>query len=59
MSSISDKVSGKANQAVGKATGNNRVEAKGEVQEAKGKLKDELKNAGDAFSNEIDEAAEK
>jgi uncharacterized protein YjbJ (UPF0337 family) len=57
MSSLSDKVSGKANQTVGKVTGNQKVEAKGKAQESKGKMKDHLKSAGDSISHKIDEAA--
>jgi uncharacterized protein YjbJ (UPF0337 family) len=57
MSSTSDKLSGKANQIVGKATGNDRVQAKGEAQETKGKLKDKIKHAGDVVSEKIDNAA--
>ncbi|MBC7581664.1 CsbD family protein [Aeromicrobium sp.] len=59
MSSMSDKVSGKLNQAVGKATGNERVQAKGEAQEASGNFKDNVKNAGAAISNKIDDATGK
>ena len=59
MSSITDKLSGKANQAVGRVTGNDKVEAKGEAQESKGKLKDSIKHAGEAISNKIDDAAGK
>ena len=59
MSSTSDKLSGAANKTVGKVTGKDRVEAKGEAQETKGHLKDKLHNIGDAISNKIDKTAEK
>lgn len=59
MSSTTDKLIGKANQAVGRVTGKDKVEAKGEAQETKGKLKDKIKDAGEAVSNKIDNIAKK
>lgn len=59
MSSMSDKISGKTNQAIGKVTDNDKLKAKGKAQETKGKLKDKLKDAGDTVSKKVDEVAHK
>ncbi len=47
MNSKSDQVSGKVKQAAGKATGNKKLQAKGNAQEASGKAQDKLKDAGE------------
>lgn len=68
MSSTTDKIKGMANeaagnvkQAVGRATGNERLEAegfaqerKGEAQQLAGKAKDAVKHAADAVKKGID-----
>lgn len=68
MSSTTDKIKGMANeaagnvkQAVGRATGNERLEAegfaqerKGEAQQLAGKAKDAVKDAADAVKKGID-----
>ncbi len=68
MSSATDKIKGLANeaagnvkQAVGKATGNEKLQAegfaqerKGEVQQAVGKAKDAVKNVADAVKKGVD-----
>ena len=70
MSSTTDKIKGMANeaagnvkQAVGRATGNDRLEAegmvqerKGEAQQALGKTKDAIKDAADAVKRGVDRA---
>jgi uncharacterized protein YjbJ (UPF0337 family) len=70
MSSTTDKIKGLANeaagnvkQAVGKATGNEKLQAKGFVQERKGeaqqlagKAKDAVKEAADAVRKKVDRA---
>lgn len=50
MSSTSDKISGKTKQVVGKITGNEKLEAKGKAEETKGKVKSEIKHAGDKLA---------
>ena len=45
MSSTTDKISGKTNQAVGKMTDNKKLQAKGKAQETKGNIKDILQDA--------------
>jgi len=39
-----DKIKGKAKEAVGKATGNDRMAAEGKTDQAKGKAKDAVEN---------------
>lgn len=39
-----DKAKGKANELIGKVTGNRTKQAKGKVQQGKGRVKDELKD---------------
>ncbi len=70
MSSTTDKIKGMANeaagnvkQAVGRATGNERLEAdglvqerKGEAQQALGKTKEAIKDAADAVKRGVDRA---
>lgn len=50
MSSATDKISGKTKQAVGRMTDNKELEAKGKVEEAKGKVKSGAKRAADKMS---------
>jgi uncharacterized protein YjbJ (UPF0337 family) len=52
MSSNADKFKGKAKQAVGKATDNKELQAKGKAQETKGRIKD----AGEKFTDRVDDA---
>jgi uncharacterized protein YjbJ (UPF0337 family) len=61
MGSTSDKISGKMNeiagktkQAVGKATGDNEMRAKGAVQEGKGKTQTAVGKAKDTVKNAVD-----
>ena len=63
MGSMSDKISGKANeragktkQAVGDMTDNRSLEAKGAAQEAKGKTQVAKGEAKDAVKNVVDRA---
>lgn len=42
MSGTSDKMQGKAKQAVGKMTNDKKLQAKGKAQEAKGTVKDKM-----------------
>ena len=44
MSSTTDKISGKAKQAVGKMTDNKEMQAKGKAEEARGKVKSTVKD---------------
>ncbi len=56
---MSDKISGKTKQAVGKATDNKKLEAKGKAQETKGHVKDKIKSAGETISDKVDRTAKK
>ncbi|MER6307201.1 CsbD family protein [Streptomyces sp. NPDC001739] len=42
-----DKLKGKAKQATGKITGDDRLKAEGRMEEAKGKAKDTMDDAGE------------
>ncbi|GGY17199.1 CsbD family protein [Streptomyces xanthochromogenes] len=42
--SAMDKIKGKAKEAAGKATGNDRMAAEGKTDQAKGKAKDAMRN---------------
>ena len=61
MSGTGDKIKGKANeaignvkQAVGKATGSEKMQADGAKQELKGEAQQALGNAKDAVKNRVD-----
>lgn len=63
MSSTGDKIKGLANeaagnvkQAVGKATGNDRLRAEGAAQELKGEAQQALGKAKDAVKKAVDKA---
>ncbi len=63
MSSTGDKIKGMANeavgnvkQAVGKATGNDRLRAEGAAQELKGEAQQALGKAKDAVKKVVDKA---
>lgn len=63
MSSTTDKIKGKANQAggaikeeAGKLTGNRRVEAEGAAQKLKGKAQEAKGKAKDAVKSVVDKA---
>ncbi|WOC14617.1 CsbD family protein [Pseudochrobactrum sp. MP213Fo] len=63
MNSTTDKIKGLANeaagnvkQAVGKATGSDKLEAEGRVQELKGEAQQAKGKAKDAVKNVIDKA---
>lgn len=51
---MSDKISGKTKQTIGKATNNKELEVKGKAQETKGHAKDKIKSAGDTFADKVD-----
>jgi len=55
MSGTSDKISGKIKQVVGSATNDKELEAKGKIEETKGKVKDNLKHAVDKISTIVDD----
>lgn len=57
--STSDKLSGKAKQAAGSATGDENLKNEGKAEELKGKTKDLLGNLADNVSNKIDKANNK
>jgi uncharacterized protein YjbJ (UPF0337 family) len=59
MSDTTDKMSGKAKQAIGHVTDNKTLEAKGKMQESKGNLKSSLRETGQTVSNKIDETLKK
>jgi len=63
MGSTSDKISGMANEAVGKvkqgvgsATGNDKLRAEGAAQEVKGEVQQATGKAKDAVKNVVDKA---
>ena len=64
MGSTSDKIKGNANEAIGKAkqgigeaTGSERLQGEGAVQEVKGKGQKAMGDANDAAKDAIDRAA--
>ena len=59
MSGLSDKISGKAKQAAGNATGDDKLKNEGKLEEVKGTLKDKFNEAVDSVSDKIDEAKQK
>lgn len=59
MSGLSDKLSGKAKQAAGKATDDKKLQNEGKLDEVKGTLKDKLNEAVDTVSDKVDEAKKK
>lgn len=59
MNGISDKLSGKAKQALGNASDDKKLQAEGKAEEVKGTLKDKLNEAIDTVSVKVDEVKEK
>ena len=57
MGSTSDKIKGTANEAIGKATGSDRMKGEGAVQEVKGKGQQAMGDAKDAAKEAVDRAA--
>ncbi len=53
MGSTSDKISGKADQVIGKATDNKKLQAKGKAKETSGDAKHKLKKTGEKVSNKL------
>ena len=49
-----DKAKGKAKEAVGKATGNDRMKAEGKMDQAEGKAKDAMDDAKQAMHGKRD-----
>ncbi|GGZ89196.1 CsbD family protein [Streptomyces subrutilus] len=49
-----DKVKGKAKEAAGKATGNDRMKAEGKMDQAKGKAKESVADAKDSLRGKHD-----
>ena len=56
MSGLTDKISGKAKQAAGSASGDDKMKNEGKLEEAKGTLKDKLNDVVDTVTDKIDEA---
>ncbi|MET7758658.1 CsbD family protein [Streptomyces sp. NPDC005389] len=50
-----DKIKGKAKEAVGKATGNDRMKAEGKMDQVEGKAKEAASDAKDALRGKRDE----
>ncbi|MET9463795.1 CsbD family protein [Streptomyces sp. NPDC006544] len=50
-----DKIKGKAKEAVGKATGNDRMKAEGKMDQAKGKAKEAVSDASESLRKKRDE----
>lgn len=59
MSGEKDKVVGRAKQAAGELTGDEELEAEGEVDEAAGSLKDKVGDAKKRISDAIDDVKER
>lgn len=55
MSSTSDKILGKTKYAVGRATGNKELQAKGKMQETRGNIKDKISYTGEKMTDKIDD----
>ncbi|MFB7407236.1 MULTISPECIES: CsbD family protein [unclassified Streptomyces] len=50
-----DKIKGKAKEAVGKVTGNDRMKAEGKMDQVEGKAKEAASDAKDALRGKRDE----
>ncbi|MCB8907683.1 MULTISPECIES: CsbD family protein [unclassified Streptomyces] len=50
-----DKIKGKAKEAVGKVTGNDRMKAEGQMDQVEGKAKEAASDAKDALRGKRDE----
>ena len=59
MSGLTDKISGKAKQAAGNATGDDTMKNEGKLEEVKGTLKDKFNEAVDTVGDKIDEAKQR
>jgi uncharacterized protein YjbJ (UPF0337 family) len=59
MSGLSDKLSGNAKQVAGQASNDKDLENQGKLEEAKGKLKDKLDEAGNAVNDKINQVKQK
>lgn len=59
MSGLSDKISGKAKQAAGNLTDNQKLKNEGKLEEVKGTLKEKLDNTIDTVNEKVDEAKKK
>lgn len=54
-----DQIQGKGEQALGKLTGDEELQAQGEQNEAKGDIKDKLDDVKDAVSDKIGDLKDK
>ncbi|MFB2550899.1 CsbD family protein [Ensifer soli] len=54
ISGVGNQIAGKAKQAIGEATGNDRLNAEGKGQEVKGKLQKASGDAKDAVKSAVD-----
>lgn len=54
-----DKVSGAAKEAVGKVTGDKKLEAEGKIDKVKGEVRDFVGDVKDAAMNEVDKRMNK
>lgn len=59
MSGLTDKISGKAKQAAGNATNDDKLKAEGKAEETKGTLKDKFNEAVDTVTDKVDELKKK
>jgi uncharacterized protein YjbJ (UPF0337 family) len=59
MSEITDKISGRAKQAIGAVTGNEETKHEGERQEDKGKLKGRFDSVVDKAHHALDDLKDK
>lgn len=58
MSGLGDELKGSAKQVAGKVTGDDKLEAEGNLQEIGGKLKEKLGDAKDSAGDKVNEALE-
>ena len=59
MSGLSDKLEGSAKEAVGKVTGDEKLEAKGKLEQITGNLKDKAEEIGDQVGKKVNDVLDK
>ena len=59
MSGLGDKIEGSAKEAVGKVTGDEKLEAKGKLEQITGNLKDKAEEIGDQVGKKVNDVLDK
>ncbi len=59
MSGLGDKLEGSAKEAVGKVTGDEKLEAKGKLEQITGNLKDKAEEIGDQVGKKVNDVLDK